>query len=93
VEDVILTAIEIAGLSSGSLAECLSCVSEVYIRCDKLDAAEASLKRAVELHQQAHSVLDEASDLQILYIQRDNPDNAEASSKRAVDRLIPFLVR
>jgi len=38
----------------------------VYLQQDKLDEAEASFEHAAELHQQAHTILGEAHDIQNL---------------------------
>jgi len=83
-----LLAIERTVSSPDSLAECLRCVSEVYLCCNKLEDAETSLKCAVELHQQAQDVLGEAYDLLTLgdlYMRRNNLDDAEASLTSAVE--------
>jgi exonuclease VII small subunit len=60
----------------------------VYLRRDKLDEAQASFERAIELHRQAHDVLGEANDVQSLgdvYLRRSKLDEAQASFERAIE--------
>jgi tetratricopeptide (TPR) repeat protein len=55
-------------------------LGDVYLRQDKLDEAQASFERAIELHRQAHNVLGEANSLQSLanlYLRQDNLQEAE----------------
>jgi tetratricopeptide (TPR) repeat protein len=88
VEDIMLLAIERISGSPNSLARCLSCLSEVYIYGNKLDKAEASLKHAIKLHKQTHSVLGEANNLQSLgglYLQQDKLNEAKACLNHAIE--------
>ncbi|THU95163.1 hypothetical protein K435DRAFT_859794 [Dendrothele bispora CBS 962.96] len=67
VDDIIqLVADKKAEVSLEARADCLSCLAEMFLDRDKLDEAEESLNRAVELHRQAQDVLGEAYDLQML---------------------------
>jgi exonuclease VII small subunit len=63
-------------------------LGDVHLRRDKLDEAQASFERAIELHRQAHDVLGEASDVQKLgdvHLRRDKLDEAQASFERAIE--------
>jgi tetratricopeptide (TPR) repeat protein len=67
---------------------CCSVLGEVYMRLDRLEDAETSLVRAVELHQQAKDVLGEGSDrgrLGELYMRLDRLEDAETSLLCAVE--------
>ena len=87
-EEVIGLAIQgVVGLP-GLHGTCHLAVGEVYLQRNKLDEAEASFKRAAELHRQVYDVLGEANDVRNLgevHLRRDKLDEAEASFKRAAE--------
>ena len=88
VEEDICFAMENIVRSPGLLGDCHSVLSIVLLQRNKLDEAQASLERAVELHRQAHDVLGEAYDVQKLgdvLFRRDKLDEAQASFERAVE--------
>jgi exonuclease VII small subunit len=74
--------------SPGLLADCHSALSDVHWRRGKLDEAQASLERAVQLHRQAQDVLGEANDVQklgVVHLRRDKLDEAQVSFERAIE--------
>ncbi|KAG6914217.1 hypothetical protein DXG01_001712 [Tephrocybe rancida] len=88
VEEVISLAIQGVVDPPGLLGACHSTLGRVYFCQGKIDKAEASFERAVELHQQGHFVFGEANAVQGLgkvYLQCDKLAEAEASFEHAVE--------
>ncbi|KAG6843111.1 hypothetical protein H0H87_007717, partial [Tephrocybe sp. NHM501043] len=82
VEEVICLAIEGVTGPPELLGNCHLHLGRAYAYRDRLDNAEASFERAVQLYQQAHSVICEAQAIQGLggvYLRRDRLDDAQAS--------------
>ena len=82
VEDVIRFAMKNVEGPPSLLADCHSTLSGVYLRRAKVDEAQASIERTIELHRQAHDVRGEAADIRMLgdlHLRRDNIDEALAS--------------
>jgi exonuclease VII small subunit/GTPase SAR1 family protein len=88
VEEVIRLAVDGAEGSPGLLGDCHFTLARVSLRHSKLDEAQASFERAIEFHRQAHDVLGEAYDVQMLgdvYLRRSKLDEAQASFERAIE--------
>jgi tetratricopeptide (TPR) repeat protein len=88
VEEVICVAMEVVVGSPSLLADCHSTLSDVYFLFARLDEAQASCERAVELHRQAHDVRGEANDVWKLgdvHLRRSKLDEAQASFECAVE--------
>jgi len=86
-DEIMTLAINTPATSQATQADCLYCVSNVYIMQDKLQEAEASLTAALAGHQIAHTVLGEAYDRQTLgdlYIRQDKLEEAEKSLTAAL---------
>jgi tetratricopeptide (TPR) repeat protein len=84
VEEVIRLTMDGEVGSPGLLAT-LGCVS---FRRSKLDEAQASFERAIELRRQTHSVLGEANDVQklgVVYLRRDELNAAQEFLERAIE--------
>ncbi|KAG6915405.1 hypothetical protein DXG01_011638 [Tephrocybe rancida] len=88
VEEVISLTIQGGVDPPGLHGTCHSTLGEVYLLQDKLDEAEASFEHAAKLHQQAHSVLGKANDIQKLgevYMRQEKLDQAKASFVHAAE--------